>query len=146
MAHRTLDLSKKTIRINLARDTFRQSTSVNTDGLINRSRQLVRVQRAGTNVVLTYFDHHSLTYIIKTVENTDPKTGEPKKAFIAPVTWNAEKVQKFKGLSDHLELSEQAQVPIQESTGGDLSWKSDVRFFGIRDALLGEPSYRSRLR
>lgn len=148
MAHRTLDLTQRTLRINLARETYRQSSTVGVDGIINRSRQLVRVQRAGPDVILTYFDHHSLKYIIKTVRNTDPETGQPKSAFLGPVTWNAQRVRQWRNESDAIELQEQedAQVEVLPTPETDADWKSDVRFFGIRDALLGEVSYRTRER
>lgn len=139
MANRTLDLSKRTLRINLVRDQYRQSTSVGVDGVINRSRQLCRIQRAGAEIILTYFDSHSLKYIIKTISNTDDR-GNPKKAFLGPVTWNAQKVQRFRGESDFLTLeAEKAlRVVVEDVPQTDADWKSDVRYFGIRDALLGD--------
>lgn len=148
MAHRVIDPTARTIRINLARDTYRQSSSVGIDGIINRSRQLVRVQRSGPEIILTFFDHHSLRYIIKTVKNTDPETGEPKSAFLGPVTWNAQKVRNWRNEEDGLELArrEGSKVEVLETPATDIDWKSSLRFFGIRDALLGEVSYRSRER
>lgn len=148
MAHRTLDFTNRTLRINLARDSYRQTSTVGVDGIVNRSRQLVRIQRAGPDTILTYFDSHSLKYIIKTVRNIDEETGEPKSAFVGPVTWNAQQVKRWRGLSDGLELNaqEEAEVQVIKEPETDLDWKSDVRFFGVRDALLGEVSYRSRER
>lgn len=147
MAHRTLDPTKRTLRVNLVRDTYRQSSSVGLDGIINRSRQLVRVQRAGPDIILTYFDHHSLKYIIKTVRNED-ENGNPKSAFLGPVTWNANKVRNWRNESDAEELQRQEdeRVEVLPTPETDADWKSDVRFFGIRDALLGEVSYRTRER
>lgn len=147
MAHRTLDPTQRTLRVNLVRDTYRQSSSIGLDGVVNRSRQLVRVQRAGPDVILTYFDHHSLKYIIKTVRNEDEQ-GNPKSAFLGPVTWNANKVRNWRNEPDAEELQEQedAQVEVLPTPETDVDWKSDVRFFGIRDALLGEVSYRTRER
>lgn len=148
MAQRSIDPTQRTLRINLARDTYRQSSSVGVDGIINRSRQLVRVQRAGPDIILTFFDSHSLKYVIKTVHNTDSVTGDPKSAFVGPVTWNAEKVRKWRDEPNRLATieKEEKQVTVEETPATDSDWKSDVRFFGIRDALLGEVSYRTRER
>lgn len=148
MAQPIIDPTSRTIRINLARETYRQSSSVGVDGVVNRQRQLVRVQRVGADITLTYFDSHSLRYIIKTVRNIDSETEELKYALIGPVTWNAQKVLNFRGESDSRQLrdEEKAKITIENTPTTDMDWKSDVRFYGIRDALLGEVSYRTRER
>lgn len=146
--YRTIDPTKHTIRINLVRDTYRQSTGVGVAGVINRSRQLVRVQASGPYITLTYFDSHSLRYVIKTLENTDPITGQPRMAAIGPVTWNAMRVKNFRGESDQLEINKEKQdmVVLTEAPASDMDWKSDVRYFGIRDALMGDVPFNSRSR
>jgi hypothetical protein len=143
---RTIDPTLRTLRLDLVNDTYKQSTGVGVDGIINRSRQLVKVQASGSFITLTYFDSHSLKYIIKTIENKDPVTGEPKPERLGPVTWNAYKVRSFRGESDFLQLAKEKKdkVVLVEQPPSDVDWKSDVRFFGIRDALLGAIPYNSR--
>lgn len=147
MPHRVLDLTDRTLRINLARDEYRQSTSVGTDGVINRSRKLVRVQRAGSNIVLTYFDSHNLKYIIKTLPNVD-EYGNPKFAAVGPVTWNAEKIRKWRNEPNYLTQREKEtdKVIVEDVPPTDADWKASVRYFGIRDALLGSLPSHSRHR
>lgn len=135
--------TERTLRLNLIQNRYAQGTTVGVDGLINRHRRLARVQNDGKNVILTYFDTHTLQYIIKMISLDDcdipTPSGQPRETHLGPVTWNAMRVKNWRGEKDFLlekkEHDEQVTVIFEEET--DASWKADVRFYGIRSALLG---------
>jgi len=142
MTAQVIDMSNKTVRIDLINDTYVQSTGITTGGFANRHRRLVKVI-AGPNgtIVATYFDTHTSQHIIKIVQNIDPQTGLVKEANAQTPTWNAQRVTNWHGLSDLIKTRDEAKAKFEANTiqepASDAAWRSDVRFFGIRDALLG---------
>ena len=142
MAAQVIDMSQKTVRIDLVNDTYVQGTGVTTGGFANRHRRLVKVV-AGPNgmMTLTYFDTHASQHIIKTVQNKDPVTGLPKEARTQIPTWNAQRLVSWHGLSDLVEARAEAAAKFKADTivepQTDSVWRSDIGFFGIRDVLLG---------
>lgn len=139
MARVDIDFSDRTVQIDLVHNEYTQSTNVCNTAALHRRLQFVRVERGAPGIIkIVYFDPHHLQYIIKTIQNRD-SDGNIKASYAGPLTWNAQKVQLFRGVSDSLtaKATQEARVEVVPQPATDLQWKSDVRFYGVRDALIG---------
>lgn len=139
MAEVVFDPHSQYLFIDLINNTYKQSVGVNHDGLINRQRRLAKVQACPNGIIrMTYFDTHTLQTVVKIFENRD-RNGNLKEAAARSITYNALKVKTWKGeTAYHVLKTEQDQkIEIEKIENSDLAWESDMRYFGLRDCLLG---------
>jgi hypothetical protein len=139
MAEVEFDPTARRLVLDLTKNEYKQSISISQHGLVNRQRRLVGIQNGENGLItLTYFDTHTLQTITKIVQNKDAQ-GNPKPSAPRVISNNAQKIKNWRGEASYHILTdeEKAKLTVVEEPETDLAWKSDVRYYGLREALLG---------
>jgi len=125
--------------LDLTKNEYKQSVTISQHGLLHRQRRLVGIHYGEDGIiVLTYFDTHTLQTITKIIQNKDAR-GNPKPTAPRVISNNAQKIKNWRGETSYHILTdeEKATLIVEEVPATDVSWKSDIRYYGLRAALLG---------
>ena len=143
MANLDIDPFKRVVNVDLVNNTYKQSTNMCSGSAMHRKLQFVRIERGGSVpgiFTVTYWDSYQLQYVRITAVNKDAY-GNPIPSYGGPVTWNANMIKKYTGDQivdyDEQKAAQAAMVMVDPNHDTDVAWKSAIRFYGVRDALIG---------